>query len=197
MLAMTSVGGLMWLIQGAPRWRAGARTWPAAVISAGAHSFEPIFRTRTPIVPGRWQAIVIHHSGSMFGTPASLEAQHRAIGLAGLGDHFIVGNGAGMDDGEIHVGFRWLNQLPGAHTAGPQGDWFNRHAIGVCLVGDGRRRPFTDEQIRRLGQLVRELSRRLQIPPERVYLHSDVAPVDDPGRYFPEAMLRASLPPIR
>ncbi|MEX2219570.1 MAG: peptidoglycan recognition family protein [Phycisphaerales bacterium] len=193
LLSMTTVGGLLWVLQGAPAPRLDGLSLPAAVAAARPSAIETVFRTRAPAQPGRWQAIVIHHSGSPFGTASTIEAQHRAMNLQGLGHHFIVGNGSGMDDGDIHVGYRWLDQLPGAHAGGPRGDWLNRNAIGICLVGDGRKRAFTDQQVRRLAQLVGELSQRLDIPASRVYLHSDVAETDDPGRFFPEAAFREQL----
>jgi len=39
-----------------------------------------------------------------------------------------------MDDGDIDVGYRWLDQLPGPRF-GAKGDWYNRNSIGICLVG--------------------------------------------------------------
>ncbi len=55
----------------------------------------------------------------------------------------------------------------GAHTAGEHGDWYNRNAIGICLVGDGDRREFTPAQIARLLQTVHALQRRSDPGPER------------------------------
>src|SRR3954467_14151974 len=154
LFSMTTVGGLLWILQGGPTPRLDGLALPAAVAAAGPQSIEAIFRTRAAVAPGRWQAIVIHHSGAPFGSAASIEAQHRAMNLEGLGYHFVIGNGSGMDDGDIQVGYRWLDQLPGAHAAGPKGDWYNRNSIGICLVGDGRRHGFTDQQVMRLAQLV-------------------------------------------
>jgi hypothetical protein len=193
LLSMTSVGGLLWVLQGGPTPRLDGLSLPAAVAAAGPQSIEAIFRTRSAVTPGRWQAIVIHHSGAPFGSARSIEEQHRAMNLQGLGYHFVIGNGSGMDDGDIQVGYRWLDQQPGAHAAGPKGDWYNRNAIGICMVGDGRRRAFTDQQVARLAQLVGELSGRLGIPADRVYLHSDIAQTDDPGRFFPEAAFREQI----
>jgi hypothetical protein len=192
-LAMTTVGGLFWILQGGPAPRLDGLALPAMVAAAGPTSMEAVFQTRRPAEAGKWQAIVIHHSGSLYGTPASIEAQHRAMNLDGLGFHFVIGNGAGLDDGEVHVGYRWLDQLPGAHVAGPKGDWYNRNSIGICLVGDGRRKGFSDEQIHRLTQLVSALCERLNIPSDHVYLHSDLTQVEDPGRLFPEAAFREQL----
>lgn len=191
--SMTAVGGLMYGLHGGPAPRIDGLALPAAFAAAGPSTVEPIFRTRTAIEPGRWKAIIIHHSGSGFGTPASIEAKHRQMNLEGLGFHFVVGNGSGMDDGEVHVGYRWLEQLPGAHTVGRQGDWFNRNAIGVCLVGDGRRRPFSPEQTRRLVQVVASLAEQLKIPADRIYLHGQVSGLEDPGPMFPEAAFREQL----
>jgi len=195
--AMTTVGGFFWMVQGGPTPRLDGLALPAMVAAAGPSSIEAVFRTTAPIEDKRWQAIVIHHSGSPFGTPATIEAQHRAMNIDGLGHHFIIGNGSGLPDGEIRVGYRWQDQLPGAHVSGPQGDWYNRNAISICLVGDGRRRPYTDQQLRRLVQLVSAMSERLGIPADHVYLHSDLTQTDDPGRFFPEAAFREQLARLR
>lgn len=191
--AMTAVGGLMYALQGGPAPRLDGLALPAMVAASGPSTIEAVYRTRSPISVDRWQAIVIHHSGSMFATPATLEERARRMGLDGQGYHFVIGNGSGMDDGEVHVGYRWLDQLPGAHVAGERGEWFNRNSIGICLVGDGRRRPFTPEQMRRAVQLASSLSERFNIPAERIYLHRDVTAVDDPGPLFPEAAFREQL----
>jgi N-acetylmuramoyl-L-alanine amidase len=191
--AMTVVGGLFWFLQGAPLPRADGLALPALVAADGPSSIEAVFRTHRPLDAKRWQSIVIHHSGSLYGTPAGIEAQHKAMNLEGLGFHFVIGNGSGLSDGEVHVGYRWLDQLPGAHVAGEKGDFYNRNSIGICLVGDGRRKGFTQEQERRLAQLVGALCDKLGIPADHVYLHSDLAKVDDPGRLFPEAAFREQL----
>ncbi|GIW73653.1 MAG: hypothetical protein KatS3mg103_0175 [Phycisphaerales bacterium] len=107
------------------------------------------------------------------------------MGLAGLGYHFVIGNGRGMADGELHVAERWLRQLPGAHVAGPQSLAYNRDSIGVCLVGDGRLEAFGRAQMDRLVAAVATLARELDIPMDRIVLHEDVSGVVDPGPYFP------------
>jgi hypothetical protein len=120
--------------------------------------------------------------------------QHLGYGYQGLGYHFLIGNGNGLGDGVVHVGYRWNLQLPGAHTTGPQMDWHNQRSIGVCLIGNGDRRPFTPRQIQNLTVLVEQLQRELDIPADRVSLHRDVAPgISSPGRFFPEGKLREAL----
>jgi hypothetical protein len=193
--AMTLTGGLLLLLDGRPVPRIdGLSLSPlAAATGVGSGVADPVFQTRRPLDRQRWQAIVIHHSGSTAGSPATIEREHEARSFKGLGHHFIVGNGSGMDDGQLHLGYRWLDQLPGAHAAGTSGDWFNQHAVSICLVGDGNRRAFSAAQIERLRTLVAALQAQLQIPAERVYLHSDIAPVSDPGRLFPAGLIQSPV----
>ncbi len=187
--AMTVLGGVLLAIDGRPSPRTdGLSLSPlAAATTIGAtRGSDPLTQTRVPLDKARWQAIVIHHSGAPKGDPAMIEAEHESRQFKGLGHHFIIGNGAGMDDGQVHIGFRWLDQQPGAHAAGPNGDWYNQHAISICLVGDGNRRGFTQTQLQQLQTLVESLRRQLGLPADRVLLHSDVAPgVSDPGKLFP------------
>ncbi|MFN7022637.1 MAG: peptidoglycan recognition family protein, partial [Phycisphaerales bacterium] len=141
--AMTLVGGLLLMLDGRPVPRLdGLSLSPLAATGWVQTEIDPVRITRRPIDRERWQAIVIHHSGSTVGTPASIEAENLSRNIKGLGHHFIIGNGNGMEDGQIHVGYRWLDQLPGAHAAGPNGHAYNLRSISICLVGDGNRRPF-------------------------------------------------------
>jgi hypothetical protein len=80
----------------------------------------------------------------------------------------VVGNGHGADDGEVKSGFRWDHQLVGAHSSGPNADWLNRNAIGICLIGDIRKEAPTDAQVHELVWLVRQLQAKFHIPAERV-----------------------------
>jgi len=151
------------------------------------------------VEPGRWKAIVLHHSGLPAGSPESIERQHRAWGYASLGYHFVVGNGFDYGNGAIYAGPRWRLQQPGAHVADrprgaePGADWFNEHAIGICLVGNGQKRGFTDAQIRELRGLIVELQRTCGIPDSAIFLHSDLADVESPGQHFPVAALESWL----
>ena len=191
--AMSVVGGLLWALDGAKGPTSGGWALPALVASAGPRSYEGIFSTKVPITPGRWQGIVIHHSGSVVGTPASLDSEAQARGLKGLGYHFVLGNGNGIGDGEVHVGYRWMQQKPGAHAAGKNGEWYNLNTIGICVIGDGDRKTFTPEQMTRLVGLVNSLCRELNIPRDRIVLQDDLVKGAGPGRYFPGAAFREQL----
>ncbi len=155
---------------------------------------DPVTSIQAPLDHARWKDIVIHDLGLPRGDAASIDRMHRNYGYQGLGYHFVIGNGSGLGDGVIHVGYRWNEQLPGVHVAGPNGDYYNNNAIGICLVGQGDRRPFTEKQMETLGQLVRRLQEALSLPAERVHLHRDLAPgVSSPGEYFAEAAFEEQL----
>jgi hypothetical protein len=155
---------------------------------------DPIFHTQKPIEQRRWKGIVIHDLGQPVGDAESVHRLHLSYGYQGLGYHFLIGNGNGLGDGIIHVGYRWDRQLPGAHVAGPAGTEHNQHSIGICLVGSGDRRAFTENQVQSLISLVRRLQQELDIPAEGVHLHRDLAPtLASPGRFFPAALLREQL----
>jgi len=195
-LAMTGVGGGLFVLQDGAPGPGGLTVAPLLARTPNA-SLEVVFNTKVPENHDRFRAIMIHDSGSHYGKPSTIAAEHRAMNLRGLGHHFLIGNGNGMEDGELHVGYRWLEQLPGAHAAGPDAAWYNLHAISICLIGDGDRRPFTEIQMRRLTQLVAALADEYDIPDERIVLHSETAGPGDPGRFFPAEVFRERLRALR
>ncbi|MEE2719723.1 MAG: peptidoglycan recognition family protein [Planctomycetota bacterium] len=155
---------------------------------------DTIFDIQAPLDRPRWTGIVVHHLGRPFGTPESIHRQHLGYGYQGLGYHFIIGNGNGLADGEIHVGYRWDDQLPGAHVVGTAGSQHNAHSIGICLVGNGDRQPFTDRQMTHLVRLIQRLQQELRIPRDAVWLHSDLAEgIQNPGRFFASGQLQEQL----
>lgn len=205
--AMTAATGLLLLGDGgAPSYLAAVS--PTLIAHQGAERSSDITPREAPADASRWRAIVIHHSGAPAGDANSIERAHVGQGLTGLGYHFIVGNGQGLGDGMVHVGYRWNRQLPGAHVAaraeeprdmaraafGPaEADTYNRHSIGICLVGNGNRRPFTERQMRELVSLVRSLQEEFGIPSSAVRLHSDLSGIASPGIHFPVAEFEANI----
>lgn len=119
------------------------------------------------------------------------------VGLTGLGYHFIVGNGQGLDDGQIAVGYRWDRQLAGAHVAqsAPNAARYNEHAVAICLVGNGERRAFTERQIHELIGLVRQLQAELGISANEVHLHSSLSGMPSPGQFFPTSEVMSQILP--
>lgn len=66
----------------------------------------------------------------------------------------------------------------------------NSRSIGIELVNpghDGGAPPFANAQIEATIALVGDIARRLNIPPQRILAHSDIAPArkKDPGEIFP------------
>ena len=185
--SMTGLIGLLSVLDSnhTPRASKGVSLSPLAGITAG-RGIESIFNTKAEIDGSQWDSIVIVHSGSPAGSAESIEAQHQSVGYDDLGFHFLIGNGTGMGNGEIHLSNRWLNQSTGAQLQGLKpGD--ASKTIEICLVGNGDRKPFTDQQIEYLAQLVSVLQDRFEIQSNRVFLHEDIAPTSSPGRYFPRA----------
>ncbi len=193
--AMTVGVGLLSLLDpGSPARPGGVSLSPLMAVG-GARGVEAVLQTPTPIEEGRWHTIVLVHSGAPVGSPSTIEESHRSVGYDGLGFHFVVGNGTGMAEGAIHAGYRWMEQLDGAQLAGLSGS--SKGIIEVCLVGDGDRRPFGEEQLLRTAQLVATLTDQLGISPESVRLHQDLAQTSSPGRYFPRQAFEELLASMR
>lgn len=193
--SMTAVMGLLLMSD-----REAQQGFLAANLDLVTHEpiADPLFQTAAPADRDRWQGIVIDHLGAPGGDAETVHRRHLSYGYQGLGYHFLIGNGNGLGDGVIHAGYRWNEQLPGAHTIGPAGEHHNQHSIGICLIGNGDRRPFTDRQIASLVNLIQRLQRELDIPASSVHLHRDVAAdvepeVTSPGRFFPKSQLLEQL----
>jgi hypothetical protein len=200
--AMTVVGGLLIALNPSPAASAGGRSLPAMMATGVGSSMASILAgTKHKAADGsildgvdrsKWQAIVIHHSGSPVGNQETIAQQHAAYNVKPVGFHFIVGNGRKMGDGEIHATNRWNNQLRGA-VVGQTQKLDPRRVISICLIGDGEREKFTQAQLSRTVELVGFLCEELNIPAERVFLHSQLANTADPGRLFPEMQFRDAL----
>jgi hypothetical protein len=141
-----------------------------------------------------WRWIVIHHSATHEGGAASFGRAHSKKWEHGLGYHFVIGNGTETRDGEIEVGPRWLEQekgIDGAHAGVVE---FNKHGIGVCLVGDFDHSIPSPRQLSALRNLVQHLMQRYGIPRDHIIPHRSVkvGHTECPGTNFPlEEFLRS------
>lgn len=135
---------------------------------------------------GAWRNIVIHHSGTAEGSGQGMDRYHREERHMenGLAYHFVIGNGNGMDDGEIYVGARWTKQLPGGHLAI---EALNQISLGICLVGDFEKKAPTRRQLDSLEALIRALTTKTGLAVSAVTSHRLIHPRHTrcPGRYFP------------
>lgn len=145
-----------------------------------------------------WKAVVIHHSGSWRGNAAIFDEYHRnGMHWKGVGYDFVIGNGSNSGDGQIEVTFRWTQQIPGAHVGGTPGNWANKDAVGICLVGDYQKSSPTQRQMQSLLKLVRFLQNRYKIPDSKIYGHSNTPGYTGgsvcPGRYFSITRFKSAL----
>ena len=154
---------------------------------------------KAPVRLGRWQYIVIHHSGVDTGTVKAMDQYHREVRHMenGLAYDFVIGNGSGMGDGEIAVGRRWTQQLDGGHLAS---EAQNKVAIGICLVGNFDERRPTPRELDSLRALVEALMVRCKLTPRAVKTHQQINIVHTrcPGVKFPTRSFLDSLQsPVR
>lgn len=136
----------------------------------------------------RWIYVVIHHSATSAGSVEGIHAEHRQRRDSsgnlwlGIGYHFVIGNGNGMQDGQVEATFRWRQQLHGAHSGSAV---HNANGIGICLIGNFEDKAPTAEQLKSVTQLVESLASRYNIPARLVIGHKTVKPTACPGRHFP------------
>jgi len=122
-----------------------------------------------------WRYVYIHHCKRPSTAPDQIDA------IAG-GDHFLIGNGRGCDDGEIRVLPRWNLQQP-ATIAGVN---VAPDCISVALVGDFDLAAPTPTQIQRLTDLIISIQSHLHIPASGVSARA-LNGVAGIGRFFPTA----------
>ncbi len=139
-----------------------------------------------------WKYIVIHHSASDSGDAASIGKYHKETRgwVNGLGYDFLIGNGNGARDGQIEVGDRWNKQIDGAHAGNPE---YNKHGIGICLVGNFDNDQPTNQQISSLLYLINYLQKRCNIHKDNVIMHKTFRKTVCPGKHFPYNKLLARL----
>ncbi len=154
-------------------------------------SIDSIFRMTVPVQPTHWQYLYIHHTKTANGNALMLGG-----GPEGVADHFIIGNGDGLADGELQISQRWNHQQS---ALSPTGNLVvEPNCVSICMVGDYDRKPPTPMQLGRLGQLVQALQLRCRIPANRVEWLNDATgakggSVAGIGRYFPAAAFHDQL----
>ena len=135
-----------------------------------------------------WQYIVIHHSATESGSVESIHEEHlnrrdaEGNPWLGIGYHFVIGNGQGMLDGTVQATFRWKEQIHGAHSGN---EMFNTRGIGICLIGNFEETHPSKAQMNSLKSLVKFLTARHRITPEKLMGHASVKATACPGKHFP------------
>ena len=85
------------------------------IVYASGPSWDEIYAKDVNPAKG-WKYIVIHHSASNSGNAQQFHKLHKDKGYGGLAYHFVIGNGNGAPDGNIHESFRWKEQIIGTHV---------------------------------------------------------------------------------
>ncbi len=154
------------------------------------------FAYKPPVKERDWRHLVIHHTATETGSVEMIHKLHlqrkdsSGKPWMGIGYHFVIGNGHGMDDGQIEATFRWNDQIHGAHAGNQQ---YNQQGIGICLVGNFEKQPPSEKQLESLAQLIESLSKRYNIPKDEIIGHRDVKPTACPGKFFPWDKLTSAI----
>ena len=152
---------------------------PVSPTRAAAHVSLPYSIKRAialaPVRAGRWQYIVVHHSGVDTGTMKGMDHYHRDVRHIGFD--------------AAHIG------LHGGHLAS---EAQNKIALGICLVGNFDEHPPTRKEMESLRALVVALMARCDLTPRAVKTHQQINIVHTrcPGTKFPTQAFLDSLPSL-
>ncbi|MAT16147.1 MAG: N-acetylmuramoyl-L-alanine amidase [Planctomyces sp.] len=161
-----------------------ALTPPAYEVSQSDNPWKPEVADR------EWKWIVVHHTATDRGSVESIHESHlkrrdaNGNSWLGIGYHFVIGNGQGMEDGDIEPTFRWRQQLHGAHAGRAEE---NQQGIGICLVGNFENHPPSAAQLTAIKKLVFTLKQEYGIDSDHVVGHYDIKTTACPGKHFPIA----------
>jgi len=137
------------------------------------YRLDPVERatvSRAPQSPHRWNSIEIYYSGTAAGNIKQLAALSGLRSPEEVNCHFCICNGLGGGDGQIQTTERWQKQW----SVTPDRTWYgSSQTIRICLIADGKNKPLTDCQIKRLESLVELLCRKFNIPADAVYFPGD------------------------
>jgi len=140
-----------------------------------------IHETDVPLQAIKWRNVILHDIGKH--GPAIAEQCH-----------FLIGSADQYGDGAIVPTRRWRLQKAGDHIHVP-GHSFEECSVGVCVLVDSRRVAPTRRQLAAVIHVVRGLQLACHIPPDRVYLHSELGEQGCPGGRFQGRAFRDRLIP--
>ena len=140
--------------------------------------------------PHRWKYIVIHHSAGDFGNIEFLQQVHRERQskdpIDAIPYHYIIGNGNGLELGEVASDWRKKHDIWGAHVSGRNSDR-NFRGIGICLIGNYEVNQVPKAQYDALVALTRKLMSDYSIGVHNVsgHGHTKGEYTKCPGKNFP------------
>jgi len=141
----------------------------------------------------RIQFVVVHY------TNASLERSLQLLTHGEVSSHYLIGDDKGATI------YKLMDENYRAWHAGEsewQGrTWLNSSSIGIEIVNPGFKDtptgrlwyPYSEDQVKSLIVLLKDISKRYNINPHAIIGHSDIAPLRklDPGPLFPWKRLAA------
>lgn len=169
---------------------AGLRAFSHLLGSGGIESWLP---------PGglsdRWKAIVVHSitaSDRALGID-TIDELHRQEGFDEIVYHFVIAEDPLSEDGLIAATSRWLKQKHGMHC-NTTDNYYNDHAIGICLIGNFGSQMPSPAQLSALEGLTTWLVRTCGIEPRNVLAHKEIVGASAcPGELLSVEALRTSL----
>jgi hypothetical protein len=145
----------------------------------------------------RWNAIIVHHTATQTGSASVIDRIHKNRGFDGLGYDFIINSGNGNSDGLVEVGYRWRKQLTGAHChpRNCSNNYWNKHSIGIALIGNFEEDYPTPSQYKSLAELIVFLKRRYHISSDNILGHKQVpgSSTKCPGKNFSWYRFKAEM----
>jgi hypothetical protein len=113
------------------------------------------------------KGIIVHHSLTTSGSADAFANFHvKTNGWSCMGYHYVI-NRDGNKDGLIEWCADWTDVTP--HVGK-----YNKHYIGICLVGDFRKQKPTQKQMKALYELLEYLMNKLNISVENVLGHQEL-----------------------
>ena len=103
-----------------------------------------------------WNSIQIYYSSTATGNIEQLASLNGLANPDDINCHFCVNNGFGGSDGQIQTTKKWQKQS--AATSGG-----NNKTIRICIIADGKTKPPTDCQLKRIQVLVEALCKKFHI----------------------------------
>ncbi|MCS7204161.1 MAG: N-acetylmuramoyl-L-alanine amidase [Leptospiraceae bacterium] len=140
----------------------------------------------------RWRYIVIHHSASDIGNLEYYKKLHQEEkGWDNIAYHFVINNGSmGTIPGQIEESELWKKRKSGYSTK----NWLvNTFGISIVIVGNLEEHPPLPQQYEALLNLVFQLSKKYDIPPERIFGHREIQNTKCPGKHINMAKLRKEI----
>lgn len=155
-VSMTSVGGVLYALDPSAKShdaKALMAKTPAALAESKA--------------PGTWTKIVLVDTGSPFADAQTLHDHGVQLGEpAGVGYHFVIGNGRGLDDGRPYSCKFWNEQTPASAVYAPGA--IDGTTIVIGVAGNTKRDRVTVAQFEQARSLVADLMRKHRISFDRV-----------------------------